>query len=287
VLKAFRANQGLLLAGALAYYALLSLIPLLILLMIALSHFIDQTKLLATLAEYLQFIVPGQSDLLVEELRIFLTHREAVSGVLLLTMIPFSALAFTVLENAMAVIFFHRVKVRRRHFITSALMPYLFILFLGVGLLIVTFVAGELALLATHNITVFGVPHSLEGLSDWLLYLLGVVGEMLILTAIYLVMPVGRLSFRHALIGGVSAGLLWEITRHVLVWYYSTISQVRLVYGSFATAIAVLLSVEISAIVLLLGAQVIAEYERMGRETADLPPKPMDLKSSPGKGLPR
>ena len=286
VIKAFRANQGLLLAGAVAYYALLSLIPLLILLIIALSHFIDQTRLLATLSEYLQFIVPGQSDLLVEELRIFLKHRETVGGALLVTMILFSALAFTVLENAMSVIFFHRVKVRRRHFMTSALMPYLFILFLGLGLLTVTFVAGMLALLATHNITVFGVPHSLEGLSQWLLYLLGVVGEILILTAIYLVMPVGRLSFQHALIGGVCAGLLWEISRHVFVWYYSTISQVRLVYGSFATAIAVLLSVEISAIVLLLGAQVIAEYERMGREEADRAPKPLDLKTSPDKAPP-
>ena len=79
-------------------------------------------------------------------------------------------------------------------------------------------------------------------------------------------MPVGRLSIRHALIGGVTAGLLWEITRHALVWYYGTISQIQVVYGSLTTAIAVLLSVEIAAIVLLLGAQVIAEYERLGRE---------------------
>src|SRR6266536_1458042 len=82
VLKAFRANQGLLLAGAVAYYTLLSLIPLLILLLIALSHFIDQSRLLVTLAEYLQFVTPGQSDMLVDEVRTFLTHREAVSGVL-------------------------------------------------------------------------------------------------------------------------------------------------------------------------------------------------------------
>lgn len=281
VLKAFRANQGLLLAGAVAYYTLLSLIPLLILLIIALSHFIDQAKLLATLAQYLRFIVPGESQILVDELRVFLRHREAVGAALVLTMLLFSALAFTVLENAMSVIFFHRVKVRRRHFMISALMPYLFILFLGFGFFTVTIVAGMLAMLATHNITVLGVPHSLEAVSNWLLYLLGVGGEILLLTAIYLVMPVGRLSFRHALLGGISAGLLWEITRHVLVWYYGTISQVRVVYGSFATAIALLLTVEISAIVLLLGAQVIAEYERLGRETAELPPKPMDL-TGPG-----
>jgi len=275
VLKSFRANQGLLLAGAVAYYTLLSLIPLLILMLIGLSHFIDEQRLLATMTEYLQFIAPGQGEALVEELKKFLAHRESVGGVLLVTMIFFSALAFTVLENAMSVIFFHRVAVHRR-MIVSALMPYVFIVFLAIGLLVVTVVAGKLAVLATGDVTVFGVPHSLEQVSDYLLYLVGVAGEVLILTAIYLVMPVGRLAFRQALIGGLSAGLLWEITRHVLVWYYGTISQVRVVYGSLATAIAVLLSVEIGAIFLLFGAQVIAEYERIGRGKPDQP-TPMNL----------
>ena len=268
VLAAFRKNQGLLLAGAVAYYALLSLIPLLILLLIALSHVVDQSRLLATMTEYLEFIVPGQSDAVVGELRAFLEHGQIVGGVLLMTMIFFSALAFTVLENAMAVIFYHRVAVRRRHFAVSAVLPYVFILFLGAGLLVVTVVAGKLGTLATHAVTVFGVPHSLGDLSDYLLYLLGVGGEILILTAIYLVMPVGRLSLRHALIGGVTAGLLWEVTRHLLVWYYGTMSQVRIVYGSLTTAILVMLSVEIGAILLLLGAQVIAEYERLDHEPA-------------------
>jgi len=281
VVKAFRANQGLLLAGGVAYYTLLSLVPLLILMLIALSHLLDEARLLATLSDYLQFIVPGQSDAVVGELRAFLRHRDGVGGALLVVMLFFSALAFTVLENAMSVIFFHRVAVRRRRFIVSALMPYCFIFFLGLGLLVVTVVAGKLAVLATRDVVLFGVPRSLDELSGYLLYLLGVVGEVLILTAIYLVMPVGRLSLRHALIGGASAGLLWEITRHALVWYYGTISQVRVVYGSFATAIAVLLSVEIAAIVLLLGAQVIAEFERSTDENRELPPRPMKLGQAP------
>ena len=91
-------------------------------------------------------------------------------------------------------------------------------------------------------------------------------GEILLLTSIYLVMPVGRLSLKHALIGGVTAGLLWEATRHVLVWYFSTLSQVKVVYGSLTTAIVVLLTLEIASLVLLLGAQVIAEYERLSHE---------------------
>ena len=277
VLKGFRANQGLLLAGAVAYYALLSLIPLLILVLIALSHVIDEARLLATLREYLEFVVPGQSGALVEELRAFLAHRDALGGLLLATMLFFSALAFTVLENAMSVIFFHRVAVRRRHFLVSATMPYLFILFLAVGLLVMTVVAGRLQVLAGRHISVFGEFLTLDALSATLLYLMGVLGEILMLTAIYLVMPVGRLSLRHALIGGVAAGLLWELTRHVLVWYYATLSQIQTVYGSLTTAIATLLSVEIAAVVLLLGAQVISEYERIGHEPIDAKPGAMQL----------
>jgi len=45
-LKAFRANQGLLLSGAIAYYTLLSIIPLFTLLLLALSHFVEEQHLL-------------------------------------------------------------------------------------------------------------------------------------------------------------------------------------------------------------------------------------------------
>jgi membrane protein len=263
VLRSFRANQGLLLAGAVAYYTLLSLVPLLVLVLIGLAHVIEQTRLLSTIAEYLEFLVPGQSEPVVEQLRTVLAHREVVGGILLVSMLFFSALAFTVLENAMSVIFMHRVAIRRRHFVVSALLPYLFIVFLGIGLLAATVVSGRLAVLATHEVAVLGTAHSLESVSNSLLYLMGVAGEILVVTAIYLVMPVGRISWRHALIGGVTACVLWEITRHVLVWYYGTLSQITVVYGSFAAAITVLLSVEIAAIFLLLGAQVIANYEQM------------------------
>ena len=75
VLKGFRANQGVLLAGAVAYYTLLSLVPLLILSLMALSHLFSEDQLLLTLQEYLGFIVPGQANAVVEELRIFLAHR--------------------------------------------------------------------------------------------------------------------------------------------------------------------------------------------------------------------
>jgi membrane protein len=274
-LKAFRANQGLLLAGAVAYYALLSIVPLLILTVIALSYVIDQAELLVTLGRYLEWLVPGQSQSIVAELTNFLDHRGVIGWVLLATMIFFSSLAFTVLENAMSVIFIHRVASRRRHFLVSALLPYCYILFLGLGVLLVTLVSGSLQAMGRESVDFLGRNWSLGGVSGVLLYLLGLGGEIFVLTSVYLVMPVGRLSLRHALIGGLTAALLWEITRHVLVWYFATLSQVGVVYGSLTTAIAVLLSLDLAATLLLLGAQVISEYERVGEADPDAPPTPL------------
>ena len=262
-LRAFRANQGLLLAGAVAYYALLSIVPLLILTVIALSYVIDQAELLGTLGHYLEWLIPGQSKMIVAELMNFLNHRDILGWVLLATMIFFSSLAFSVLENAMSVIFIHRIASRRRHFLVSALLPYCYILFLGLGVLLVTLVSGSLQAMGQESVDVLGRNWSLGRVSGVLLYLLGFGGEIFVVTSIYLVMPVGRLSLRHALIGGVTAALLWELTRHVLVWYFATLSQVGLVYGSLTTAIAVLLSLDVAATLLLLGAQVISEYERV------------------------
>jgi len=276
-LKGFRANQGLLLAGAVAYYALLSIVPLLILTVIALSHVIDQAELLQTLGRYLEWLVPGQSRTIIEELGNYLDHRAMMSWVLLATMLFFSSLAFTVLENAMSVIFHHRVAVRRRSFLVSAVIPYCYILSLGLGLLLVTLVAGSLQVMGQEQVDFLGRNWSLGGVSGTLLYLLGVTGEIFVLTSVYLVMPVERPSLSHALIGAIAATVLWELTRHVLVWYFATLSQIGTVYGSLTTAIVVLLSLELASTLLLLGAQVIAEYERLGTTTFQVPPEPMRL----------
>ena len=265
-LKAFKANQGLLLAGAVAYYALLSIVPLLILSVIALTHLIEQEELLLTIGRYLEWLVPSQSAAVVRELANFLANRDQIGWLLFGTMLFFSSLAFTVLENAMSVIFVHRVVARKRRFIFSALIPYVYILSLGIGLLLMTLVAGSLQAVGKESVHLFGRDWALKGVSGAMLYLLGLAGEIFVLTSVYLVMPAGRLAWRHALIGGVTAALLWELTRHVLVWYFATLSQVNIVYGSLTTAIVVLLSLEIAAGLLLLGAQVISEYERIEQQ---------------------
>ena len=277
VLRAFRANQGLLLAGAVAYYTLLSIVPLLILVVIALSHVVDQAVLFSTLRRALEWVVPGQSKEVVQELAAFLEQRAVLGWVLLVTMLFFSSLAFSVLESAISVIFLHRVKVHKRHFLVSLALPFGYIAFIALALFAGTFVLANLVAIGQENLLVFGLNFSLGGLSRATLYIIGMVVEILLISSIYYFMPVGRISLRHALIGGATAGLLWEIIRHALVWYFTTLSQVSVVYGSLTTAIVVLLSFEIAASLLLLGAQVIAEYERIGAGT--VPPSPAALRT--------
>ncbi|RDK02498.1 ribonuclease R [Paraburkholderia lacunae] len=276
VVKAFRRNQGLLLAGAIAYYALLSIVPLLILVTIAFSHVIGQQLLLDTLERLLKWLVPGQSKAIVSELSNFLTHRAVVSWFLVVTMIFFSSLAFTVLENALSIIFVHRVAVRRRHFLISAIVPYCFSLSLGVGVLLVTLVSSSLQAVGADSVVLFGHNMSLTGATRAVLYLFGFAGEILVLTAVYLVFPAGRTTLRHAFMGAVAAAVLWEITRRVLVWYFASLSQVSVVYGSLTTAIVVLFSLEALATLLLFGAQLIAEYERLNASTNPTEPEALE-----------
>lgn len=264
VLADFRGNQGFLLAGAVAYYTLLSIVPMLALILVALSQVIDPGRLIKITGDYLALVAPGRADALVSQIELFIRNWKLVGMVGLAMMLFFSSLAFTVLENAMSVIFHHRVKIQRRHFLVSAILPYTYILLLGVGLLVVSVVSGSLDAMEYHDITAFGLHWSLAGHVATLMYVLGVIGEVLLLTSLYLVMPVGRLAWHHALIGGITAALLWEITRRVLIWYFATLSFVNVIYGTLASAVVILLSLEAAALILLLGAQVIASYERLG-----------------------
>jgi len=124
VLRGFAANQGLLLAGAVAYYALLSLVPLIVLSVLALSYWIPPAELIATLRLYLEWLVPSQAAAVLADVSGFLDKGASLGLVLLATMLFFSSLTFSILQKAMAQIFAHRRATRPRHAVVAALLPY-------------------------------------------------------------------------------------------------------------------------------------------------------------------
>ncbi|MDX1810637.1 MAG: YihY/virulence factor BrkB family protein [Gammaproteobacteria bacterium] len=263
VINGFRNNQGFLLSGAIAYYTLLSVVPMLALILIVLSQITDLEQLLKTTREYLSLVAPGQAQDLTQQIAVFLRDWKLIGGIGILVLLVFSSFAFSMLENAMSVIFYHRLTVKRRHYWVSAILPYCYIFFLAIGLLVVSVVSGVLASAENHTLNILGWHWSTDSGINIIFYLFGIVGEILLLTSIYLVMPTGRLKWQRALIGGVTATFLWEITRHVMTWYFSTLSLVNVIYGTFATTVFILLSLEAASIILLLGAQVISQYEQI------------------------
>lgn len=272
VLRRFQANRGILLASAVAYHALLALIPLVILLLVVSSSVLEKSWLLTTLSRTLEQIIPSESNLILSQVGQFLDQRQALGWIMISTLFFFSATAFSMLESAMAAIFVHRRALYIRSTLISLLLPYLYVIFLGFGLVAATLLNSTLQTLATGEIQLFDWHWSLNSLSVALLYGIGLCGQITMLTLIYMLMPAGRLPWRHALIGGITATFLWEGVRYGLVWYFANMSKVNVIYGSLAGTIIVLITMYAISLIILLGAQMIAEYEQLlsecGQDTA-------------------
>ena len=270
VFRFFGKNNGLILAGAVAYNTLLSLIPLFAVILIFFSVFQDREELLRTIKAELELVVPGQAEDIGAVLADFSDQIEVIGIIGLLVLLFFSTIAFRIVENAMTTIFDMPADKEKRSFWVSALIPYLFISLVGLGIVLVTAATSVLDAYPREAMTVplMGWAIDIDATQSVAFYVSGVVGLIVLFTAVYLVMPVQKIALRRALIGGLTATVLWEIVRHFLVWYFTQISLVNVVYGSLATVIIVLLSMEVAAVILLLGAQVIAELERAARSGA-------------------
>ncbi len=257
----FLANRGILLAGGVGYNALLSLVPFLAVVVSLLSLVLDQEQILAVLRAEVAELVPQHADTIVGAARTFIEGGGATSAVTAVALLFFSSIAFRMLEEAVAAIFHTTVGGVRRRAWVSAVLPYLFIVVSVVALLALTAATYALDALGERSITIFGVGRSLARPVAAILGVLDFVGLVLAFAAIYHVLPVVRISVKRALFGGLIAAVLWRIVARFLVYFFTNLSMANVIYGSLATAVVTLLYLEILFIILLLGAQVIAELE--------------------------
>jgi membrane protein len=261
VLRSFSRNRGILLAGGVGYNALLSLVPFLTLTVATLSIFFDEGRILEMLRRELTALVPQHADTFLQAAKTFLQNQASTRAVSLVSLLFFSSIAFRMLEEAVAAIFHTPGHGAHRRFWVSALLPYLFILLLMVSLFFITLLTASLDVLDEHPFRVFALGRPLAYSIKLLLRLSGFLGLVLLFAGIYRVLPVVRISLRRAFVGGLAAAMLWRLTAVFMVYFFTNISMVNVLYGSLATVIVVLLLLEIVFIILLLGAQVIAELE--------------------------
>jgi len=165
------------------------------------------------------------------------------------------------LEDAMGVIFQHHRSEAPRHPFISAMIPFAYVSVISLGIFALTVLTTTVEAASTHMAI---AEVASDGVVAWLLRISNFAGFTILFASFYRVMPVSRVRYSLAMIGGLVAAGLWEIVRSILVYYFANISLVGVVYGSFTTVIIVLLSLEIAAVIVLLGAQVIAETESSG-----------------------
>ncbi|MBL1268786.1 MAG: YihY/virulence factor BrkB family protein [Halomonas sp.] len=266
VLRNFLKNHGVLLAGGVGYNILLSIVPLFAVLVVLLTQVVDQQHLLNVLAVQARHMAPAHAEVLLEAVRSLLDSREVIGILSFPILLLFSSFAFRMLEDALAIIFHAPDSPHiKRSVWVSVMLPYAFMVVLGAALMVLTLVVTLASSLNTLVMLLFERELPLAGFSEPVLNLASFTGVFLLFSAIYKVLPVVRIALRRAIVGGFVAALLWEGVRLLLVYYFANLSFVNAVYGSLAALVVVLISLEVGAIILLLGAQVIAELERNTR----------------------
>jgi membrane protein len=109
--------------------------------------------------------------------------------------------------------------------------------------------------------------------------LLGGIAPYVIVTAVFTFMysfiPNTQVQFRAALIGGVTAGIMWALVGRVFTAVIVYSSHLVAVYTGFAIVLTTLIWVYLSWLILLIGAQLafyvqFPQYLRHGHETIEL-----------------
>ncbi|MFV1998120.1 MAG: YihY/virulence factor BrkB family protein [Acidiferrobacterales bacterium] len=260
VLSAFRRNQGVLLAAAVAYHSLLSIIPIIALTAIGLSQWLDPILVLDAAKEFLDLVSPTQTGKILTHIEAFIYRWKVIGVVGIVSLIFFSALAFSSLESALSRIFEGFDTGNQRKAWISLLLPYVFVLFIGLAILSLTLITALF-----DALSVIGNARWLPD-SRLLMTFIGFFGEVGIFTAIYFVLPRVKVRLKHAIVGGVVAALLWEAVRRILVWYVINLSSANVIFGTISAVMVMVLSLEVATIILLLGAQVIREYSALERD---------------------
>ena len=95
---------------------------------------------------------------------------------------------------------------------------------------------------------------------------LGVVASAFTNVAFFFVLykwvPRVRVPWRAALLAAGIVGLTWELAKYIFTWYLTNVAvgSLNRTYGSVGAVIALLLWIYLSALVILLGAELSAAY---------------------------
>jgi membrane protein len=258
-------------AMSLAYTTLLSIVPLLVFSAVILKSLGARGDLKFIIS---QFFAPmgGAADQLTESVLQFVRNmRSDLLGAIGLIFLVYTVVT-TIQKVERSFNFLWRVD-RPRSFLRR-FTEYLAVMIVGPILLAVA-----LGLLAGAERSPFALW--IDGIEP-LAWILSAVGKILpyvivtiIFTFMYIFIPNTKVQFRAALIGGITAGVVWALVGKVFTAFIVYASSMVAIYTGFAIVLTTLIWVYLSWLILLIGAQLafylqFPQYLRHGQEAFEL-----------------
>jgi membrane protein len=243
-------------AAGVAYYAILSIFPLLLGLIAVFGFFLPSVNLQEELLKFVGKNLPGATDILRQNMVSIVKLRGAV-GVLSIVVLFWGASA---MFNAISLAINRAWDIRRYRpfFIRKASE-------LGMALS-----AGILFLLSLGASAIISILRGVFDLPVAKLIIVDVgsrlVAFLLILAVfllLYKLIPNTRTYWRYVWPGALLAAILFEIARTLFVFYLENFANYQLIYGSIASIIVLLVWIYYSAFIMILGAEFTFQYGRM------------------------
>jgi membrane protein len=257
VYQGYTQNGGALRAAAISYYALVSVIPLLLLAVgmfgLALR---SQTAGYQETLHLIRAVVGWNTAYIETVLQDIIKSSGAIGAVGLIVLLWTGSNVFHVLEDALN----RTWKIaQNRPYWQGRLVAFGVLATGGIALLAGLVVTLVIQWVRAHPLLPLGrsLPHLalIWGLSGYLTLL---IAAIVIFTIIYRVIPYAPVTWKEALVGGLFAGSLWELSK-VVFGYYVTLFGNRAtgrLYGSLGGLALVVIWVYYTANILVLGGEV-------------------------------
>jgi membrane protein len=256
-LREFGKDEGLDRAGAMAYYALLSIFPLLLGLISLLGFLLPSEAVRRAVSEALTQVLPGSSQLIQQNLDDIIRLRGVTGIIGLLALIWSGSSLFAAVGRAID----HAWDITRRRKLYIRKLREIGMVF-GGGLLFL------LSMAASTAISFFGRLES--SLFFWIVALgtraAAFLLVLLVFLLIYKTVPNTRTTWHVAWPGALLAAVFFEVGRSFFIFYLTRFANFQMVYGSLASVIVLLVWVYVSAVIMLLGVEFNSEYARMRRD---------------------
>jgi len=254
-------------AASIAYYALLSLFPFLLLVISLLgSVTADEGDRQAVLGFVFRYF-PTQLDFVTNQLDAFRAARLQLGVGGLLALVWGSLGVFGAVTSAVNEAWGVE---KQRSFLKHRLVSFLMLVAAG-GVMMIALAIVSLVEVAERSR--FGaVVSSIRGL--YILQSLGFqyMGTLLVILAVGLIfyfIPNAKTRFRDVWVGAILTGALWRFAFDGFSWYLGRNMQMRMIHGSVAAILGFLLWIYVSSIILMYGVEFTASYARMRRRRPD------------------